>query len=113
MHVTLVHIHVKPEHVADLVAASLENARAAVDEPGNLRFDLLQSREDPTRFVFYEAYRDEAAAQAHKTTPHYLRWRDAVADWMAEPRVGVGYDGLLPPRAEAGTEAGTAPGAGR
>ncbi|HHH45787.1 MAG TPA: antibiotic biosynthesis monooxygenase [Thiotrichales bacterium] len=69
---------------------------ASVREPGNLRFDVLQSEEDPARFVLYEVYVDEAAAAAHKETDHYLRWREKVADWMAEPRRGVRYRGLLP-----------------
>ncbi len=101
MHVTLVHAHVVPEHVDEFVEATLENARASVREPGNVRFDILRSADDATRFVFYEAYRDAAAAAAHKETAHYLRWRTTVADWMAEPRVGVGYVGLFPSGDEA------------
>jgi autoinducer 2-degrading protein len=96
MFVTLVHVHVKPEHLAEFIGATRTNHLASVREPGNLRFDVLQSTEDGTRFVLYEAYRDEAAAKAHKETAHYAAWRDAVADWMAEPRLGVRYDGLLP-----------------
>jgi (4S)-4-hydroxy-5-phosphonooxypentane-2,3-dione isomerase len=96
MYVTLVHVHVKPEHVADFIEATRVNHEGSVEESGNLRFDILQSADDPTRFVAYEAYRDEAAAKAHKETAHYLTWRDKVADWMAEPRQGVRYDGLLP-----------------
>ena len=96
MFVTLVHVHVKPEHLAEFIEAARANHLASVREPGNLRFDVLQSAEDETRFVLYEAYRDEAAAKAHKETAHYAAWRDAVANWMAEPRLGVRYDGLLP-----------------
>jgi len=96
MVVTIVYVHVKPEHVDDFIAAMGANHRESIKEPGNLRFDILQSADDPTRFVAYEAYRDEAAAKAHKETSHYLAWRDAVADWMAEPRQGVRYDGRFP-----------------
>ncbi len=96
MHVTIVHVHVKPEHIEDFIAATRENHLASVREPGNLRFDVLQSEEDPARFVLYEAYADETAAAAHKQTDHYLRWREKVADWMAEPRRGEPYRGLLP-----------------
>jgi (4S)-4-hydroxy-5-phosphonooxypentane-2,3-dione isomerase len=96
MFVTLVHVHVKPEHLAEFIEAARANHLASVGEPANLRFDVLQSVEDETRFVLYEAYRDEAAAKAHKETAHYAAWRDAVASWMAEPRLGVRYDGLFP-----------------
>jgi autoinducer 2-degrading protein len=96
MYVTIVYVHVKPERVPDFIAAIALNHAASVRESGNLRFDILQSADDPTRFVAYEAYRDEAAAKAHKETAHYALWRDTVADWMAEPRQGVRYDGLFP-----------------
>ena len=57
---------------------------------------MLQSEEDPTRFVLYEAYESDEAAARHKETTHYLRWREQVAEWMAEPRQGVRYRGLMP-----------------
>ena len=64
------------------------NHEASVREPGNIRFDVLQSVEDPTRFILHEWYVDEAAAQAHKETAHYLEWCALAEDWMAEPRRG-------------------------
>ena len=96
MHVMLVHVRVKSEHVEDFIAATRANHLASVQEWGNCRFDVLQSPEEPTTFVLYEAYASEAEALAHKQTDHYLRWRDSVAEWMAEPRQGVRYHGLYP-----------------
>ena len=96
MHVTLVHIQVKPEHLEEFIAAVRRNHEASVQEPGNLRFDVLQRDDDPTCFVLYEAYRDADAAAAHKQTRHYAVWRDTVADWMAAPRRGELHRGLLP-----------------
>jgi autoinducer 2-degrading protein len=46
--------------------------------------------------VLYEAYRHASAAAAHKETDHYLAWKTAVAGWMAEPRRGEPFTGLLP-----------------
>lgn len=100
MHTTLVHVHVKPEHVEQFIAATKANHEASVRESGNLRFDVLQAPDDPTRFILYEAYADAEAAAAHKATSHYQRWRDAVAPWMASPRQGVRYNGLFPVRLE-------------
>lgn len=96
MHVTIVQVQVKPEHVRDFIDASRKNHEGSVREPGNLRFDVLQSPDDPARFVLYEAYISAAAAAAHKNTPHYLDWRDTVGPWMAQPRIGVPYNGLFP-----------------
>jgi autoinducer 2-degrading protein len=102
MYVTLVNIHVKSEHLAEFIEVTRANHEGSIREPGNLRFDVLQSSIDPTRFVLYEAYRDEASAKAHKETAHYAAWRDAATDLMAEPRVGVRYDGLFPAVPDAG-----------
>lgn len=96
MHVTLVHVRVKPECVPAFLEATRANHEASVREPGNRRFDILQSPEDPTRFVFYEAYASAADAAAHKQTAHYAAWRDAVAEMMAEPRRGEPMAGLFP-----------------
>lgn len=96
MHVTLVYVEVKPEHIDAFIAATRRNHEASIAEAGNLRFDVLQQAGDPGRFVLYEAYVDAAAAAAHKQTAHYAAWRDAVADWMALPRQGVVYRGLAP-----------------
>ena len=96
MQVTMVHIQVKPEHVQEFIAACRLNHEASVRETGNRRFDVLQFSDDPTRFVLYEAYASAQDAVAHKNTPHYLKWRDTVAPWMAAPRVGVPYIALNP-----------------
>ena len=96
MYITIVHIKVLSDHVDAFIRASTENHMESVKEPGNLRFDLLRSDDDPTRFVLYEAYENQSTAAAHKETPHYLKWRETVAPWMAIPREGVRYTGLQP-----------------
>ena len=96
MHVTLVHVQVKAEHIADFIGATRLNHLASIQEPGNRRFDVLQSPDNPCQFILYEAYASAEDAATHKQTAHYLAWRDAVADWMAEPRQGVRHDGLFP-----------------
>jgi autoinducer 2-degrading protein len=96
MQVTLVHVHVKPGHIDDFIEATRLNHEASVQEPGNRRFDVLQSSDDPSNFLLYEAYASAEDAAAHKQTAHYAAWRDAVADWMAQPRQGVAYTGLYP-----------------
>ena len=57
---------------------------------------MIRQHEDPTRFVLVDVYRTPEAAAAHKETAHYARWRDAVAEWMAEPRSSVKYANLHP-----------------
>lgn len=96
MHVTLVHVRVRPEDVDAFIAATRTNHQASVTEPGNRRFDVLQAPDDPARFILYEAYAAAGDAAAHKETAHYLAWREAVASMMAEPRRGEPMNGLHP-----------------
>ena len=96
MHVTLVHIGVKPEYVEAFISATRENHEHSVLETGNVRFDVLQDPQEPTRFMLYEAYVDSDEAKAHKETEHYLKWREQVAEMMAEPRRGESMTGLFP-----------------
>jgi (4S)-4-hydroxy-5-phosphonooxypentane-2,3-dione isomerase len=96
MIVTTVAVFVNDGHLDDFITATLENHNNSLQEPGNLRFDILQSIEDPNRFTLYEAYESEEAAAAHKETGHYLRWRETVADWMEKPREGTPHRVLAP-----------------
>lgn len=97
-----VHIHVLPDDIDAFVTATRENARYSIEEPGVIRFDLLQQSDDPTRFALIEIYRGDEDAAKHKETAHYLTWRDAVAPMMAEPRRSVRYVALTPGHAAAG-----------
>ena len=96
MLVVHVHVHVKLEFVDAFREASLENARNSVLEPGVARFDVIQNNDDPTRFILVEVYRAPEAPAAHKETAHYQKWRDTVAEMMAEPRSADKFTNLFP-----------------
>jgi (4S)-4-hydroxy-5-phosphonooxypentane-2,3-dione isomerase len=96
MIVTAVMVQVKPDAIATFIDATAKNHDASVKEPGNLRFDVLQSSDDPCSFMLYEAYETENAAAAHKKTPHYLEWKNTVQDWMQKPREAVPYTVIRP-----------------
>ena len=96
MLVVHVHVHVTPDSVDAFRAATVENARHSVKEPGIARFDVLQQADDPARFTLVEVYRTPDAPAAHKETPHYQVWRDTVAEMMAEPRSSVKYSNVFP-----------------
>ncbi len=96
MLVVHVDVHVKPEFIDAFIAATLENARASVQEPGIARFDVIQDHADPAHFVLVEVYRTPQAPAEHKETAHYQRWRDTVAEMMASPRTSIKYANLFP-----------------
>jgi len=97
----IVHVfaHVKPDQVEAFRAATLENARKSVQEPGIARFDVIQQQDDSARFVLVEVYCTSDDPARHKETAHYQKWRDTVADMMAEPRSSVKYTNVFPPEA--------------
>ncbi|MBN1362876.1 MAG: antibiotic biosynthesis monooxygenase [Sedimentisphaerales bacterium] len=96
MVVVHVHVQVKADQVEAFVAATLENAKASVDELGIARFDVIQQQDDPTRFVLVEVYRTKDDPARHKETAHYQKWRDTVAEMMAVPRTSVKFDNVFP-----------------
>ncbi len=96
MIVTTVEIHVREDKIEEFIKATVENHMASVKEQGNLRFDVLQSIEDPSRFTLYEAYETEEASAVHKKTPHYLKWREVAGNMMAKPRIGTAHRVVAP-----------------
>ena len=96
MIVNCVYVHVKPGVINNFINETIANHYESVKEPGNLRFDFIQQTDDPCCFLIYEAYESDEAAAAHKNTVHYQKWRDAVKDYMAEPRQGVKYTIIEP-----------------
>ena len=100
MLVVHVHVRVKPADLDAFLPATLANARASAEEPGVLRFDVIQDEADPTHVVLVEVYRDAEAAAAHKETAHYATWRDTVVDMMVEPRVRTQFSALFPTETE-------------
>jgi autoinducer 2-degrading protein len=96
MLVVHVFVHVKPDQLGAFEAATLENARNSIQEPGIARFDVIRQHDDPTRFVLVEIYRTAEDPAKHKETVHYQKWRDFVAEMMAEPRTSVKYTNVFP-----------------
>jgi len=96
MFIVHVFVHVKPDQVEAFKAATIENARHSVEEPGIARFDVIQQVDDPTRFVLVEVYRTPDDPARHKQTAHYATWRDTVESMLAEPRTSIRYVNVFP-----------------
>jgi autoinducer 2-degrading protein len=76
----------------EFIQATLENRVGTRLEQGNIRFDLIQSKEEGGKFFLFEVYENEEAVLAHKETKHYLKWRETVEPWMAQKRKGHKYE---------------------
>jgi autoinducer 2-degrading protein len=101
MLVNVVTAFIKAEHVADFIAATRKNHEGTRKEPGNHRFDVLQSAGDPTRFLLYEVFENQDAVEAHRRTVHYAEWKAAVEGWMAKPRELHGHRIIAPENPDA------------
>jgi len=96
MFIVHVFVHVKSDQVEAFKSATVVNASNSTNEPGVARFDIIQQMDDATRFVLVEVYRTPDDPGRHKETDHYQKWRDTVADMMAEPRTAIKYDNVFP-----------------
>ena len=96
----MIHIIVRVEPKPDKIEAFLElatyDARNSRKEPGCLRFDVLRLNDTPSRFAFYEVYRDEAAVKAHQATEHYARWRREIEALQSVPRTSERFTTVDP-----------------
>ena len=104
MYIIVAPIQIKEGFKEQYIKGMLENARGAVrDEPGCLRFDVVQDANDDHRIWLYEVYKDEDAFQAHAQAPHFLKFRDLSADWRGEGGLqgaGRGATNIWPPNDE-------------
>jgi len=94
MVVTIVNVHVKPNDIEKFIKATELNHLGSVKELGNVRFDVIQQEDDPSKFVLYEAFHSKEDIAKHKETEHYLQWRKSVDGMMADTRSATVYSGL-------------------
>ena len=103
MYVIIAPIQIKAGFKEQFIAAVTEDARSSVaNEPGCLRFDVIQDANDANRIWLYEVYKDEAAFQAHLQSPHLRTFRDTTQDWRTEGLQGAGRGSanIWPPDSE-------------
>ena len=96
MYIVHVFAHIKSDQIEAFKAATLDNARNSIQEPGIARFDVLQQSDDPTRFTLVEVYRSKTDPEKHRETAHYNRWREAVEAMQVEPRSKTVYENVFP-----------------
>jgi (4S)-4-hydroxy-5-phosphonooxypentane-2,3-dione isomerase len=71
----------KPGHEGEVAGVFEKLQTASRQEPGCLMYIVHRHRTDPTRFFIYEQYRDDAALEAHRKSPHFQEYAiDALKD---------------------------------
>ena len=91
-----VKVRVKPDmRQKFLDAIEVDALGSEQDEPGCVRFNVLQDDADENVYYFYEVYRDEVAVEAHRAAPHYAVWK-AAADTLDGPTERVECTSVFP-----------------
>ena len=81
----LVTINIKPGFKDRFMPAMLADAEGSVNnEPGCLRFDVIQDAGDLNRIWLYEVFKDEAAYKEHLESPQVIKWLETSKDWRVE-----------------------------
>jgi autoinducer 2-degrading protein len=96
MIVRIIDVYVIEQSIEGFKEATVKNRQGSIQEPGVLRFDVLQSESDPDHFILYEVYRDDKATKDHKETAHYQEWREAVEPMMAGRRESTACTPIAP-----------------
>ena len=97
MFVAAVHVFVRPEAMEDFLQLIQADQEGTLAEPGCVRFDVVRSLEDPHEFLIWEVYLDEEAAAFHKTTPHYLEFKEKMPELASKDRYADRYEGVSVP----------------
>jgi autoinducer 2-degrading protein len=74
-------IKVHPEHLKDFVENVRKHARNSLEEPGCLRYEVLQDTRDSQTICLYEVFRTEADLDKHREHDYYKHWMAISRDW--------------------------------
>ena len=64
-------------------------AKVRSEEPGALQYILHRSVKDPTQYVFYEVYQDQAAVDFHGKTPHMREMGAKIRDLVESTTLDI------------------------
>ncbi len=64
-----------PSRIDQVIKALLELQTATRKERGNISYEVQQSNDDPSTFIVWECFKDEAAFEEHSTSAHIQAFR--------------------------------------
>ena len=100
MYIIIAPIPINTGHQTEFIDGMQENARGFFnDEPGCLRFDVIQDAGNPNLIWLYEVYEDEAAFQQHAQSPRLKKWLEVSKGWRGQGPQGAprGSTNIWPP----------------
>ncbi|EZH82351.1 antibiotic biosynthesis monooxygenase [Ectopseudomonas composti] len=83
--VSLAVLKAKPGKQQELKEGLLSLIEPTRAEPGNLDYVLFEMRDEPGTFYMREAFKDQAALDAHFTTPYFQAFAATADELLSEP----------------------------
>ena len=81
----IANIRSKPGREQEVKEALLGLCSPTRAEKGCINYDLHQSPDDPTLFLFHENWASKRDLDAHSQSPHLQSWRKRAAELLVEP----------------------------
>jgi quinol monooxygenase YgiN len=85
-------IFIKPEKVADFIAATQSLLEASRAEAGNVSYSLFQDPQDASKFFFFEEWKNQEAVDFHFATDHFKKFGETLNECASQPAVITIYD---------------------
>ncbi len=96
MFTVLVSLRVKSDQVNAFTEITTKDAQASLQDPGVLRFDMLQQSDDLKHFILHEVYQSRDDGLLHLETAHFKQWQTAIRDMLFEPPQATTYLQVYP-----------------
>jgi quinol monooxygenase YgiN len=80
-----------PQHVDDYIENMLGCATKTNQEPGCIRYEVMQDLADPTVMCLFQVFADETAYQAHQDSEHHRVWIEQSTSWR-DPSVRTRHE---------------------
>ena len=78
---------INPEKIDAFLATAAEVVEKSRAEAGNISYTLYQDPQDPTKFLFFEEWKDQGAIDFHFDTEHFKKLGDVLGDSSLAPAV--------------------------
>lgn len=85
-------LFIEPEHVDEFIELFSELTELTLQEPGCTGYELFQDPDDPSRFLVFETYVNQAAVEAHFAAPYFAEYGEKIGRLASRPAEIVVFD---------------------
>ena len=89
-------LRVKPDQIDAFKKATQEIVEASLKEPGCIRFEVYQQEDIENKFLFWQIFTDEKAADTHLASVHAKKWSEATKALITGTGTGSQFKAVFP-----------------